>query len=163
MECLEQEIESHHGQVLEQTSIKLEPMYDVLLSTDGLNSGKTSLADQNSSSGIIVTSTLQSPFSHLSDNNVYSIMPSQSMKLDSLFYKNEEEMPCCAAVPLVLDVEPRPVELFMKLLEEPSKQDDNVVLILQESGKHVTFNLLFHFYTLDTLFSVCSGVFQTPF
>jgi hypothetical protein len=155
MECLKLDSEGQHGQVLEQTSIKLESMCDVHMSTDGLNSERTYSADQNMSRRVKVITTSQAP-SQSSDSNVYSVfMPSQSIKVEPLFSPNEEVMPCCAAGPSVSDVEPQPIELCSQLLEEPIKQDD-VSMLLLETGKRLTRNFLFHLYTVSCF--CCVGV-----
>jgi len=140
------EVDRHHLQLsehqlsstecLEQTTIKLEPIFDGLSSIDGLNSNKLY---SNLPDGGITVSTAQLP-----KNNVYFIMPPQFMKLEPPLNQNEK-MASFTAEPFVLDSEYERDESIIKTFQLsgelflPAKQDRELMthadLAMVKAGK----------------------------
>jgi len=102
---------------LKHTAMKCEPMCSppstVKVSLDeGLS------AVQNPQSEVIPTSTMQLA----EESNVYSVLPSQFIKLDQMFYENEA-VPCTNTEPFVTDCKPETAESSMSMLEMPDNHE----------------------------------------
>jgi len=114
----EQVAGSRHTDVMEcnlrclKQTMKCEPMCLFLPSTAKVDLNEGFSDEQNPQSEVIPTSTMQLA----EESNVYSVLPSQYIKLDQMFYENEV-VPCTTTEPFVTDCKPETAESSMSMLE----------------------------------------------
>jgi len=115
----EQVADSRHTDVMEynlpclkQTTMKCESMCLSLPSTVTVNLNEGFSDEQNQQSEVIPTYTMQLA----EESNVYSVLPSQSIELDQMFYENEV-VSFTTTEPFVTDCKLETAESSMSMLE----------------------------------------------
>jgi len=103
---------------LKPRAIKCEPMCFSFPSTDKVTLNEGFADKQNLQSEVIPTSTMQLA----EESNVYSVLPSQYIKLDQMFYENEV-VPCTTTESFVTDCKLETAESSISMLEMSDNHD----------------------------------------